>query len=245
MTVDLLQQPSILQGSTLIFDGPGSVPPVLPGSTASQPHRVIDIQGPAHLAQPLTVTGGVIVVGDPGNPDWILRAQWAAYGWRTSAEIDLVRGTVFTVFANSLQVDVLATDPDNEAGHSGTVGAFVAYGVRTAPARPPTRTFRLIDDGGGSATIAPGGISNAVAIPAYARDVFLLSGQNVSPGADQSYALIFDNSTGSQLTKFRGQNGVFASQIAIPIPNDADTCFLENIGAANIDHPRLIFGLAL
>jgi hypothetical protein len=235
-----------MQGSTLRF----SANPAGPGAGELDPqqalffHRVIDLNGgDANLAQAITVHAAVIAVADPGNPDWMLRVMWSAFGWSTQADIDLVLGTTFTVFASSLSVDVIANG--DEGGYAGAVGAFACYGNHPGTGRPPQRTLAVGEDPDGDASIPPGGQTLRVFIPAYARDLQVLFGTTGAAG-DCDFAVRFDNATGSQISTTRMQNGIIGSQMAIPIPNDAVQAMVQNIDTTQtMVRPRLIFGLAL
>jgi len=232
-------------GQTVRVQGGG---PPLPGVLSNFPgasFRLIDVAGDPHLAHQLTVTGAFQVTsGDTDLADWILRATWASYGWETVADIDLVHGTTFTVYASSLQVAALQVD-FGAGAQSVSVGAFVALGERADSSRPPQRTLRVINSNDADATILPGASSQAALIPNYARDL-VVQFQTTPQGAAV---------TG--VVQFRGDNAVIVSEVVvnfngdspppIPIPNDADTVRIFNLATSvgTMRTPRFIFGLAL
>jgi hypothetical protein len=233
-------------GQTVQVSGAPNPPPGVLRNALGASFRLIDIAGDPHLAHQLTVTGAFQVTsGDTDLADWILRATWASYGWETVADIDLVHGTTFTVYASSLQVAAQQLDFGSGA-QDVRVGAFVALGERADSSRPPQRTLRVINSNGADATIAPGQSSQAAFIPNYARDL-VVQFQTTPQGAPVFGVL-----------QFRGDNAVIVSEVVVdfnsgfspppmPIPNDADTVRIFNLATSTgtMRTPRFIFGLAL
>jgi hypothetical protein len=201
----------------------------------------------------MTVTGSLIAAASSslGESGWIFRARWSSYGYETSADVDVVKGTTFSVFGSSLQVSVLDTDPFDEdfatgvPQHEATIGAFVAFGARPGNARAPSRTIVVPRTLGPPPTFffAAGTSSPPVLIPTYARDVMLL----VAPVAATTCILTFETDVASVVASvyMRFGDPLVPTTYSIPIPMSASQVTYVNVGPGAVETPRLVFGLAL
>lgn len=164
----------------------------------------------------------------------IVRARalisWGTGGHLHQAEIDVVRGTMISLQASSVKVEVANESLPAATGPDLRVGATLSYLPRGGGSRP-TRT--RYDDNG----ILAAGTEDFV-VPAFAAEVTYQRAPSNAP-----YTLRVLDSNSNVLAEFAVAGGADAPA-RLPLANDARTVRVVN-GAVAITRSRAVFGLAL
>lgn len=198
---------------------------------ADQRHRLVAVTGDTDL-------GGVISATIAAQPTLpfaagdVYRAMawvtWGSGGAFYTAEVDIRDGTIISLPASSLQIDVL-----NEGTFATTqleFNAAVTYLPKGGAG--PVRRTRYQD-----AQIAGAAAWAAVVVPAFATHVSVVRTPQNAP-----YVLDFNDSNGVLCYQVNVIAG--ADAFRIPLSNDIRTVDLNN-GAVAIPRARMIFDLVL
>ena len=160
------------------------------------------------------------------------------------AEVDMGTGTQFSMLINRLRVDAefrtLQGAATPASPSSLVLAASVGQGVIAVP-RTPTRTLNQTypAPSPGMPPFPAAGYYVNFTIPAFAKSMTIYA--RSTTGTPQLQVTVFGLSN----------NGIFSAPIItspsqeIPLPNEARTISLVNVGTVNIFDIRIVFALAL
>lgn len=224
---------------------------------------LINITGPDHSAMPMTVTLTPPPNSKPSNPAGaffppaigsidnyanfdgaVAVVSWGTGGVQTYAEIDYGRGTTFSLYCSSLQVNVrreptvAAPNPFSPAIQQW--GAFVSH-LPTPRFAPLTRTVRS-----NNGIPAPGLFNEFANVPPYAKSVRAYATQNAFAGPPAQFRLQLNDSNGftqESIDWVPANNQTFPE---IVFANNVSQISIINTDAAiAIDRWYMVFTLAL
>jgi hypothetical protein len=200
--------------------------------------RLVDVVGDDQLATQTTITCSLeSAAGSRADnasasdlPEVLGVIHWGTDGAAHTAEFDWLRGTVLTVAASSIRVDVQI---EHDPAELGSVLARASIGYMPRPGRGPQRTF--------GATLDPAALA-LYPIPAFAARVIALRAA-ADPADPPSLGALIG------LTWLDGSGAPIGIVITVgaasmPIPNGAVSLQVTNASTVAQTH-RAIFELVL
>lgn len=225
---------------------PAAGPAATPGP---QVPSFVNVETTDDLAGPITITVRQaqrattgVASNDPQYANAVVRAKWGSGGVQHSAEIDVGRGTTFTLHGSWARVEGLGQfgiDDISPTILSGNVNesptklqASAAYGTAPAAAPPATRTIVVVSVANGGGLLGPGATTAAFPVPPFSRRAIVLS-----------------SAAFPTVNWQRAPGEVIAATVssASPIVVPPSACFftLTSPGAPGIAELRVVFELAL
>lgn len=207
-------------------------------SLATRSLPIIELRAPKGMPpMPLTVVVDAFFP-DTANRDFrgYARIQWGAGGASSRAEVDIRRGTSFTIIADYLRITADYISPTD----AGRIWAFAAPAVSHIPIAP-TRTVYHAD------SIAIAAESNVQEVPAFAVEGIWIPEYNGTGGISNVFINYYSVSGGGRLNHCAlsagGANGNYRRA---PVPIDARFYTIENQSTKTlIAGQQVMFRLAL
>lgn len=158
--------------------------------------------------------------------------QWGTGGVQQEAEVDFLDGMTFALCASYLRVSAGREYLTNAVGSEMTLGASAGYGAVAGANIRPQRTRYV------NVAIATMSI-RTVPVPPYARSFKVMWQGGDGAGIDMTV-----NDPSNSII-YEGRQAQFVAPPEWPVPNDARSVTIQNLGAVDIIPLRVVFELDL